>query len=280
MSRRNNSMFEDVIEVSSKLPWWACVFLAVLTYAILHMYAASPVETIAVPGQLGDFAVKKLFRTLARFGQIALPFAFLLAALVSFINARKRGKLFANVATAQNVNALGDMSWREFEMMVSEFFQRRGFNVTLTEDGADGGVDIVLKKGSERYFVQCKQWRAHKVGASAVREFYGVMASEGATGGYFVTSGDYTSDAIRFAEGKNLRLIDGKKLMVMLREVQRPHQVEIEEETTANPIIEPECPKCGARMVKRIARQGKNAGKEFWGCSAYPSCTGAKSVSI
>lgn len=32
------------------------------------------------------------------------------------------------------------------------------------------------------------------------------------------------------------------------------------------------CPKCGSPMVKRVARQGKNAGKEFWGCSTYPKC--------
>lgn len=32
------------------------------------------------------------------------------------------------------------------------------------------------------------------------------------------------------------------------------------------------CPKCGNTMVLRTARQGKNAGKQFWGCSAYPKC--------
>lgn len=32
------------------------------------------------------------------------------------------------------------------------------------------------------------------------------------------------------------------------------------------------CPKCGAPMVKRIAKKGINAGNEFWGCSRYPSC--------
>lgn len=39
-------------------------------------------------------------------------------------------------------------------------------------------------------------------------------------------------------------------------------------ETTGNKV----CPKCLAPMVKRTAFKGKNAGKKFWGCSAYPSC--------
>lgn len=32
------------------------------------------------------------------------------------------------------------------------------------------------------------------------------------------------------------------------------------------------CPKCGAPMIKRTAARGKNAGKEFFGCSKFPTC--------
>lgn len=32
------------------------------------------------------------------------------------------------------------------------------------------------------------------------------------------------------------------------------------------------CPKCGADMVPRVARQGTNKGQAFWGCSRYPQC--------
>jgi len=34
----------------------------------------------------------------------------------------------------------------------------------------------------------------------------------------------------------------------------------------------PLCPECGKPMRKRIAKNGKNAGGAFWGCSAYPDC--------
>ena len=37
---------------------------------------------------------------------------------------------------------------------------------------------------------------------------------------------------------------------------------------------EPEkiCPRCGEKLVLRIAKKGENAGNEFWGCSAFPKC--------
>lgn len=40
----------------------------------------------------------------------------------------------------------------------------------------------------------------------------------------------------------------------------------------------PACPDCGKPMIRRLARAGKNAGKAFWGCSAYPDCRGSLEI--
>jgi hypothetical protein len=32
------------------------------------------------------------------------------------------------------------------------------------------------------------------------------------------------------------------------------------------------CPRCGRKLVLRTAKNGTNAGSQFWGCSGYPSC--------
>lgn len=44
----------------------------------------------------------------------------------------------------------------------------------------------------------------------------------------------------------------------------------------AAPPETPACPLCQKPMRKRTARQGRNAGQPFWGCSAYPSCKGTR----
>ena len=36
----------------------------------------------------------------------------------------------------------------------------------------------------------------------------------------------------------------------------------------------PPCPQCGKPMVLRTAKSGRHAGRQFWGCSAYPDCKG------
>ena len=40
----------------------------------------------------------------------------------------------------------------------------------------------------------------------------------------------------------------------------------------------PKCPGCGDVMVLRTAKQGKNAGLPFWGCSRFPKCKGTRAI--
>jgi four helix bundle suffix protein len=40
----------------------------------------------------------------------------------------------------------------------------------------------------------------------------------------------------------------------------------------------PSCSQCGQSMVLRMAKNGKNAGQPFWGCSAYPGCKGVVEI--
>jgi restriction system protein len=110
------------------------------------------------------------------------------------------------------------MTWLEFEVLVGEAFRQKGYKVQeLGGTSPDGGVDLVLTKGSEKFLVQCKQWKAFKVGVDVVRELYGVMAAKGAAGGFVVTSGRFTADATVFASGRNVTLIDGVQLFTMLQ---------------------------------------------------------------
>ena len=40
----------------------------------------------------------------------------------------------------------------------------------------------------------------------------------------------------------------------------------------------PSCPKCGKPTVMRTAKNGKTAGKQFWGCTGYPDCKGVVNI--
>jgi four helix bundle suffix protein len=50
----------------------------------------------------------------------------------------------------------------------------------------------------------------------------------------------------------------------------------LESSAQSAPAPPPACPRCGKPMVRRTARKGPRAGEVFWGCSAYPDCTGTR----
>jgi len=221
--KKKQSPFEDLIDIAAMLPWWAGVLVALITYFVLHNFATAVVAPPASLGQMSDMVANQLGKTLAMIGQYLIPLAFLIGAGVSAYSRHKRATLFADVQDGSSSSALNDMTWQEFEMLVGEAFRRGGYAVMETgRGGADGGVDLVLRKDGEKFLVQCKQWKAFKVGVTTIRELYGVMAAGGAAGGFVVTSGVYTQEAKSFAEGRNIDLIDGAELAAKYNNSPKP----------------------------------------------------------
>lgn len=288
--RRRQSVFEDLVEISSKLPWKAGLVLALVSFLVLHFVAGLKVDQPAGVGTMGNFMIKQFAVTFSAFGQVLLPFCFLIGAGWSFFKQRKKEQLYDSIAThspaetkSSALQAVERLTWQEFEMLVGESFRRQGYTVKETGGGgADGGIDLEMSLNGQKYLVQCKQWKAFKVGVTVVREFFGVMVANGAKGGFVVTSGVFTDDAVSFAEDKNITLIDGRKLVKIISGVQviqplkkedvSPSGLEGTHGSNKGTNASPFCPKCNNTMVKRIAKQGANAGKEFWGCSQYPKC--------
>ena len=97
-----------------------------------------------------------------------------IGALASFFNTRRTRQLLDTRTGLESIAALG---WRDFERLVGEAFRRRGYSVEETGlGGADGGIDLILRRDGRRILVQCKQWRRERVSVNVVREMYGLMA--------------------------------------------------------------------------------------------------------
>jgi hypothetical protein len=102
---------------------------------------------------------------------------------------------------------LRSMSGTDFEQHVAAVFQRFGYAVEYTPVSGDHGIDLILRRGSEKAVVQCKRWEG-SVGEPVVREFLGSMMGAGVAVGYIVTTGEFTAQAIEFAEKNHVKLID------------------------------------------------------------------------
>jgi restriction system protein len=262
MAKRNGSLLDDL----ALLPWWVNVVLAVIVYLSMKYW----IPTIKFQNFFYA-GTAKAAPGLAPFlaGIILVP------AAVSAFNSWRKGQLLEK---QKGIGSIKSITWLEFEELVGEAYRRQGYRVTETGGGgADGGVDLALRKNGEHLLVQCKNWRMYKVGVKVVRELYGVVAAEGATGGVVICSGAFTQEARDFARGKPMELIEGTALALMVEEVKKKPSV-----INFNPVLSDaqptlnNCPLCGGEMVLRTARKGAKSGEKFWGCSAFPKCRSTK----
>jgi restriction system protein len=281
---RRSSFLEDFFLLSTRIPFFAAVGISAALWALFDFLSK---RWGVGPLQLGTFdrvgGGYLFLGTIAGVLRFAVPAIVLIGSAVGAFVAWRRRRLYAG-AVEDPRSMLTGMSWQDFERLVADAFTRNGF--TVQEKGgaqADGGVDLVLQRpviggtGATRYLIQCKQWKSKKVDVATCRELLGVVAASAADGGFVVSAGGFTRDAIALCAGRSIELVDNERLHLMMRSP-----------VTLLPAVAggsggarvgtPTCPQCRSPMVKRVAKRGRGAGNSFWGCSKFPDCHGSRQL--
>jgi restriction system protein len=180
MARRKRSVVDQLILG----PWWISLVLAAIAYVVLGTVA--PTLAPLVCFLLVAFAV--------------------ISALRAWANRRMLDR-------QTGINSLRELAWKDFEDLLGEAYRRHGYKVTENlGGGADGGVDLVLRREGKVTLVQCKRWRGKPVRVQVVRELYGVLMDQRANAAKLVATTSFTPDAIAFARGKPIELVDSAAL--------------------------------------------------------------------
>lgn len=176
--------------------------------------------------------------------------------------------------SSQALDILNQIQWEDFEKILCKFFQSKGYTSSLTREGSDGGIDILLSKNGSKEFVQAKHWKTARVGVSVVREIFGIVQAERMNRAFIITSGLFTQDAQDFASkvGDKIALIDGNYLIQIIKGESQISDHKLQPQTTPN--RDNECSVCGGEMVMRVS----NTNKSFMGCSNYPECRNTREL--
>lgn len=251
MPRRRSSFADELV----LCPWWVSAALAGAAVVILPAILPASLRAL----------VPLLF-----FGLLAI-------AGISALRSWKTGSMLERQS---NLGSLRELPWKRFEDLLGEAYRRLGYKVEESlGGGADGGVDLVLGRGGEVVLVQCKRWKTRPVPVQTVRELYGVLHDRGASAAKLVATTRFTSEAIAFAKGKPIELVDQDSLLELISGVQTSGRMAATEVPKPNE-VSPACPRCGSAMVIRIARRGPNAGNDFWGCAQFSAgCRGTRATS-
>lgn len=131
------------------------------------------------------------------------------------------------------------LSPNAFERLIQRILREKGFSqVEITGKTGDGGIDgrgIARINGILSFHIifQCKRYKG-KVSASEIRDFRGAMVGR-TDKGLFITTGNFTRDAIREANRDGapaIDLMDGEKIAEKLKELNLGIEIELREHIT------------------------------------------------
>lgn len=97
-----------------------------------------------------------------------------------------------------------------FESLCADLLERMGYTVVITNPRKDGGYDLEIWKHMTHCIVECKCYPiTTKISRSQLQKLIGANAIKQANGTWFITTSDYTKEAIEYAKAVGMILING-----------------------------------------------------------------------
>lgn len=120
---------------------------------------------------------------------------------------------------------LADLTPEGFEEFVAELFEAIGYTVDRVGGTGDEGVDLRVERKGLRGVVQCKYHKKGVVGSPELQKFLGTIHHTSSHKGFFVTTRTFSLAAERFAGDHPIELVDGPRLVELVREAMGPGAV-------------------------------------------------------
>ena len=163
---------------------------------------------------------------------------------------------------------LRKIDWFQFEKLTELIYRQYGCSVQrLGGANPDGGVDLIVETATDKFVVQCKQWKKWTVGVRQIREFLGTLTDSKIPNGIYITLSGYTGDAKQLADKHGIQILNETDVVRMLEENGLIHSPEIAALLSETRKF---CPKCENELV---VRKNRKTAESFWGCSTYPRCS-------
>lgn len=183
-----NSLFAILL----RKPWWISILIAAVV----------------------SLAASMLFpREYAAYGVSAgIPFF-----VVGIIAAVRQWRAPGAAQVAHTRESVTAMAWRDFAGALEAAYRRDGYAVKRVE----GGADFELVKDGRKSLVSARRWKAANAGAEPMRELVTAAESCGAHERIYVTVGQLSENALRFARENAIRVMREDGLAALLRDTVR-----------------------------------------------------------
>jgi restriction system protein len=208
VARMNFRMAENsLFAILLRKPWWVSALVAVGLLAFTRFGLPPAWFLFAAP--------------------IALPF--IVIAGITGWRALQRPSASRVAAVEEAARAMG---WPEFATEVEAAWIRDGW--TVSRD-AGPGADFSASQGWKRAAIACKRWKVARTGVEPLRELAAARERLEAHEGLYVTVGEVSEQAVRFAAANRIRIVDGAELAKRMPALGRGGSLRVGSRSTGRP---------------------------------------------
>lgn len=179
-----NSLFAILL----RKPWWISIAIAAVV----------------------SLAASMLFpRAYAVYG-VSAGFPFF---VIGVIAAVRQWRAPGAALVAHTLESVTAMSWRDFASAIEAAYRRDGYEVKRRE----GGADFEIAKDGRKAVISGKRWKAANTGVEPLRELAAAAESCAAHDKFYITVGQLSDNARRYADEQGIRVLREAALAELLR---------------------------------------------------------------
>ncbi len=272
-----------------RIPWWANWLAAIALWFVFDVWG----ESLQNRQDSIDAAALFVLPFVSIF-QVLLPGLLFFAGAIGLIRRLRNTNIAVpawfqpdteDTPDSDNDAAAGDWSQelitdlerRAFKKLCMTYFQIKGHRIAEPGDKAAEGIDFYLHSNAGGRtedakplgIVQCRSWTPRNAGINVVRELNTVRTTAKVPLAILIVAGEVTSQARHLAEQTEVKIINGRKLLSLLKQLPAGQSEALLQDVTDDDFATPTCPNCEIKLVETGNPQ---TGEPFWSCPNFASC--------
>jgi restriction system protein len=144
---------------------------------------------------------------------VGIPFA-----VIAGITFWRQWQMPSATRIDRTLETLRAMSRSDFVSAVEAAYAKNGYTVKRIDDAH---ADLELQQEWRTALVSCKRWKVARVGVEPLRQLLAAKEAREVRESIFVTTGEITETARKFAAENSIRLVGGSELARLLPELGR-----------------------------------------------------------
>ena len=164
---------------------------------------------------------------------------------------------------------LQELEWRRFEDVCRHFFDAIKLNARPLESAPDSAANLqIWQEGSAAMnAIACTTGGEVTIQVGRVRALHSAQQRHAVQQSFFLTAGQFSTDAIATAKSLHITLLDGPALLGRILRLPHEQQEMLLQLAVKGDFRSPTCPVCSRKMDLR-----NGDFKSFWRCTGYPEC--------